>query len=128
MSDSQRIGKLTAAAGLCIFDRRLRSSGRGSVIWGLLNLVLGSALIAGNDLWGAVSLLFGLVLIAAGIYQMRVREPKVIIVSASTLAILAVWDFTLIALASMGRVQLALGGRTLFWALAQGWGAYATWK
>jgi hypothetical protein len=34
----------------------------------------------------------------------------------------------LIGLAAMGKVALALGGRTFFWAIAQAWGAVATWK
>ena len=34
----------------------------------------------------------------------------------------------LVGLAAMRKVELALGGRTLFWAIAQAWGAYATWK
>lgn len=56
------------------------------------------------------------------------RDPKVIIVSASTLAFLALWDFALIGLAAMGKAELALGGRTLYWGIAQAWGAVATWK
>ena len=56
------------------------------------------------------------------------RDPKVIIISAVTLAGLALWNFALIGLAAMGKVELALGGRTLFWAIAQAWGAYLTWK
>lgn len=71
---------------------------------------------------------FGIGLIAAGIYEKKVRDPKVIIISAATLGMLALWNFALIVLASMGSVRLALGGRTLYWAIAQAWGAYATWK
>ena len=83
--------------------------------------------MAAHNKWGAVSLILGLALIAAGVYQRKVRDPKVITISAITLAALALWNFALIALAAMGKVHLALGGRTLFWAIAQGWGAYATW-
>jgi hypothetical protein len=76
---------------------------------------------------GAVSLLLGLALIVAGVYERKVRDPKVIIISAATLAGLALWNFALIGLAAMGKVHLVIGGKTLYWAIAQAWGAYATW-
>jgi len=116
------------AGSCCLFDQKLRSSGNGSIVWGLLNLLIGGGLIAANDIWGAVSLLLGLGLIVAGVYERKVRDPKVIIISAATLAVLALWEFALIGLAAMGKVHLLIGGRTLFWAIAQAWGAVATWK
>jgi hypothetical protein len=70
----------------------------------------------------------GLALVAAGLYERTVRDPKVIIISAATLAVLAAWHFALLGLAAMGKVHLIASGRTLFWAIAQAWGAYATWK
>ncbi len=97
-------------------------------MWGLLNLLIGIAVVSAHNNLGAVSLFFGLALIVAGVYERRVRDPKVIIISAATLGTLALWDFALVGLAAMGKVQLALGGRTLFWAIAQAWGAYATWN
>ena len=127
-NDPARMERLALASGFCMFDKRLRSSGNGSIIWGLLNAFLGFATLNRNQKWGAVSLALGIALIAAGIYQRRVRDPKVIVISAATLAGLAVWDFALIALAALGTVKLAFGGRTLFWAIAQLWGAFATWK
>jgi hypothetical protein len=127
-SDPQRVEQLTMAGSFCLFDQKLRSSGNSSIIWGLLNLLIGSALIAANDVWGAVSLFLGLGLVAAGVYERKVRDPKVIIISATTLAVLAIWNFALIGLAAMGKVHLLIGGRTLFWAIAQAWGAFATWK
>jgi len=127
-SDPQRVERLCVAGSFCLFDKKLRSSGNSSIVWGLLNLVIGVALIAGKSNWGAVSLLFGLALVAAGIYERTVRDPQVIIISAATMAVLALWDFTLIGMAAMGKVHLIAGGRTLFWAIAQAWGAYATWK
>jgi hypothetical protein len=127
-SDPQRIEQLTVAGSFCLFDKKLRSSGNSSIVWGVLNLLIGGAVLAANNIWGAVSVLLGLSLIAAGVYERRVRDPKVIIISAATLAGLALWNFTLIGLAAMGKVHLALGGRTFYWAIAQAWGAYVTWK
>jgi hypothetical protein len=127
-TDSQRVEQLTMAGSFCLFDQKLRSSGNESIVWGLLNLLIGGALIAANDAWGAVSLILGLGLVAAGVYERKVRDPHVIIMSAATLAVLALWDFALIGLAAMGKVHLLIGGRTLFWAIAQAWGAFATWK
>jgi len=127
-SDPQRAERLAFAGSFCLFDKRLRSSGTSSIVWGLINLLIGGAVIAQNNNWGAVSLVLGLALIAAGIYERRVREPKVIIISAVTLAVLALWNFMLIALAVMGKMQLVLGGRTLFWAIVQAGAAYLTWK
>jgi hypothetical protein len=62
------------------------------------------------------------------VYERTVRNPKVILISAATLALLALWNFALIGLAALGTIQLVLGGRTLLWAIAQAWGAFATWK
>jgi hypothetical protein len=127
-SDPQRLEQLTLAASFCLFDKNLRSSGKGSIVWGLLNLLIGLVLVAANDYWGAFSAVLGLALIITGIYQIRVRDPKVIILSAVTLAALAIWNFAIVALAAMGKAHLASDGRILFWAVAQAYGAYATWK
>jgi hypothetical protein len=127
-SDPQRLEQLTLASSFCLFDKKLLSSGKQSIIWGALNLALGASVMAAHNSWGAVSVILGLALIAAGVYERKVRDPKVITISAITLAALALWNFALIALAAMGKVHLALGGRTLYWAIAQGWGAYATWS
>jgi hypothetical protein len=127
-SDPQRVEQLAVAGSFCLFDKKLRSSGNSSIAWGVLNLLIGGAILAANNVWGAVSLLLGLALVVAGIYERKVRDPKVIFISAATLAVLALWDFMLIGLAAMGKVHLALGGRTLFWAIAQAYGAYVTWK
>ena len=91
-------------------------------------MLIGAAVLAVHNVWGAVSLVLGLALVVAGVYERKVRDPKVIIISAATLAGLALWDLMLVGLAAMGKVHLALGGRTLFWAIAQAYGAYATWR
>jgi hypothetical protein len=126
--DTQRIERLTCAASFCLFDKKLRSSGNSCIFWGVLNILLGALILNAHNNWGLVSLVFGFGLLAAGIYERNVRDPKVIIISAGVLAFLALWDFALIGLAAMGKTQLVLGGRTLFWAIAQTWGVYATWK
>lgn len=127
-SDPQHISRLRTAAAFCMFDKKLSSSGQSSIIWGLLNVLIGGAILAANDWWGYLNLILGLGLIGAGIYEKRVRDPKVIILSASTLGVLALWNFALIGLAAAGNLHLALGGKTLYWAIAQAWGAYTTWK
>ena len=127
-SGTDRLQQLQIAGAFCLFDKKLSSSGTASIIWGLLNILIGGAAVAANSFWGGISLLLGLGLVVAGIYERKVRDPKVIIISAATLGVLALWNFTLIALAAAGKVELALGGRTLYWAIAQALGAFATWK
>ena len=127
-TDAERMKQLATAGSFCLFDKKLRSSGNSSIIWGLLNVLIGALVLARDDNWGAVSVVLGLALIAAGAYQRKVRDPKVVILSAATLGALALWNFVLIGLAAIGNVQLASGGRILFWAIAQAWGAYGTWK
>lgn len=126
-TDPSRLERLSLAGSFCLFDNKLRSSGNASVVWGLLNLFIGIAVIAAHNNLGAVSLFLGLALIVAGVYERKVRDPNVVVISAATLAALALWNFTIIGLAAMGKMHLALGGRTLYWAIAQAWGAYATW-
>jgi hypothetical protein len=68
-TDPQRIKRLEVASAFCLFDKKLRSSGNGSIVWGVLNLAIGGALLTANDRWGAVSVVLGLALVAAGIYE-----------------------------------------------------------
>jgi hypothetical protein len=128
MPDPYRLKRLQIAGQFCMYDKKLRSSGNSSMIWGILNLLIGGLGVLAKNPWAIVSLVLGAALVAAGAYEKRVRDPKVIIVSTCTLAGLAIWNFALIALAASGKVELALGGRTLYWAIAQAIGAYATWK
>src|SRR5947209_52958 len=115
-SSPERIGQLKMAGEFCMFDKKLLSSGNSSIVWGLLNSVFGASFLLRGNNWGAVSLVLGLTLIAVGVYERKVRDPKVIIVSAATLAMLALWNFALIALIALGNTQSALGGRRLYWA------------
>ena len=127
-SSKERIEQLRLAAEFCLFDKKLLSSGNSSIVWGLLNALLGASLLSRSNNWGAVSLVLGLALIATGLYERRVRDPKVITVSAATLAGLALWNLAVIGLAAIGHTPSALSGRRLYWAIAQALGAWATWK
>jgi hypothetical protein len=127
-TDSERVKKLSVAGAFCLFDKKLSSSGNASIVWGALNALIGAIILNAHNRWGFVSLLLGLGLIAAGLYERKVRDPQVIIISAATLGGLALWEFALIGLAAAGKAHLALGGRTLYWGIAQGWGSYTTWK
>ncbi|HEX3103060.1 MAG TPA: hypothetical protein VHQ22_01330 [Terriglobales bacterium] len=127
-SGPERVNKLSVAGAFCLFDKKLSSSGNSSIVWGALNALIGALILNANNRWGFVSLLLGLGLIAAGLYERKVRDPKVIIISAATLGVLALWEFALIGLAAAGKAHLALGGRTLYWGIAQAWGSYTTWK
>jgi hypothetical protein len=51
-SDPQRVDQLTRAGAFCLFDKKLRSSGNSSIVWGLLNVIIGGAVLAGDSKWG----------------------------------------------------------------------------
>lgn len=88
-TDPERLKRTQFAASFCLFDK-LRSSGNSSIICGVLNVVIGGAILSANDSWELVSLLLGLGLIAAGIYERRARDSGVVIISAGTLAALGI--------------------------------------
>ena len=75
-SDPKRLERLQLAGAFCLFDKKLRSSGNASIAWGLVNALIGAAILAGSSPWGVVSLLFGLGLIGAGVYERRVRTLR----------------------------------------------------
>jgi len=68
----ERRKRLQIAGAFCVFDKKLRSRGTSSILWG------------------------------------TVRDPKVILISAGTLAVLALWNLALIVLAAIGKTGLAL--------------------
>jgi len=68
----ERRKRLQIAGVFCVFDKKLRSRGTSSILWG------------------------------------TVRDPKVILISAGTLAVLALWNLALIVLAAIGKTGLAL--------------------
>jgi hypothetical protein len=59
-SDRERVEQLRLAGSFCFFDKKLRSAGNGSILWGVLNLLIGGLLVAAHDNWGAVGLFLGL--------------------------------------------------------------------
>lgn len=40
-SDPRRVEQLALAGSFCLFDKKLRSSGNASIVWGVLNLLIG---------------------------------------------------------------------------------------
>lgn len=90
---TSRIDKLNVAAALHEFDRALNRGAWESLGWGAFSVGIGVILLYTTaHLVGWVNLAFGFLLIAEGLYEKRVREPKVIMVSASTLGLLGLWN------------------------------------
>jgi hypothetical protein len=54
---SARLKQLQTAGALCVFDKKLRSSGTSSIVWGAINLLIGAVAISRNTPWGSVSLM-----------------------------------------------------------------------
>ena len=110
---------------MCTYDRQLNSSGKGTIGWGVFSFAIG-LFITLNGGWGWINLGFGLLLIATGIYEMKVREPKVIRVSAAVLGLLAVWNIAAIVLSAYFHTRFI--GHGLWIGIAQIFGATSTWK
>ena len=110
---------------MCTFDRQLNSGGKGSIGWGVFTLAIG-LFITGRGGWGWINIGFGLLLIATGIYEMKVREPKVIRVSAAVLGLLAVWNIGIVLLSFYFHTPAI--GHGLWFGIMQALGAAATWK
>ncbi|HEX2330866.1 MAG TPA: hypothetical protein VHN74_19235 [Candidatus Angelobacter sp.] len=89
---TSRIDKLNVAASLHQFDRALNRSAWESLGWGAFSAVIGLVLLSTTAHFGWVNLAFGVLLIAEGLYEKKVREPKVILVSAATLGVLGLWN------------------------------------
>src|SRR5262249_31328177 len=58
------------------FDKKLRSSGTSNILWGTINLLIGTLAISQSTIWRSVSLTLGLGLLVAGLYVRTVRDPK----------------------------------------------------
>lgn len=110
---------------LSTFDAELSHSGKVSIGWGIFSGVIGLALLSAGR-WGWVSIGFGVLLIATGIYEMRVREPKVIRVSAAVLGLVALWNIGGQVLAVIFHARAF--GNVLWAGIAQAYGAQNTWK
>lgn len=102
-----RLDKLNVAAALHGFDKALNRSAWGSIGWGAFSALIGAFLVYSTNPFGWVNVVVGLLLIGVGLYEKRVREPRVIKVSAATLGLLGLWNlanFIMAAMASSGVV------------------------
>ncbi|MBI2682231.1 MAG: hypothetical protein HYX26_03290 [Acidobacteriales bacterium] len=124
-TDERRLEELQVATLLCTFDRNLRASGKGSMIWGAITIAIGLAVLL-VSWWGLVNLLLGSALFAEGIYERTARNPMVIRISAITLGVLALWNIGGIALAWLTATRAL--GHALWLGIAQAIGAYNTWQ
>jgi hypothetical protein len=87
-----RLDKLNVAAALHGFDKALNRSAWGSLGWGMFSALIGAILLYSTSHFGWVNIVIGLLLVVEGIYEKRVREPKVIKISAATLGLLGLWN------------------------------------
>jgi hypothetical protein len=118
-----RLERLNFAAVLHGFDRALERSAKGSIGWGLFCMGIGGLVFARGG-FGWINLIFGVLLVAEGLYEMKVREPQVIMVAAATLGILAVWNLG--GLAAAYYLHVRFGGHV--WAgVVQAFGAWTTY-
>lgn len=103
---SSRIEKLNVAAALHQFDKSLNRSAWESLGWGAFSALIGWVQLARNARFGWVNLIFGVLLMVVGLYEKRVREARVIKVSAATLAFLGLWNLAgfVMAIMALGRV------------------------
>lgn len=128
MLSESRFIALNRAAEFTTFDKSLTSSGRISIFWGAINLVLAAILLAAGNMFGVVDAALGTLLVASGMYEMKVRDPRVIKISALTLGLLAAWNLGGIALTFATNSRLVFGAHSLWWGIAQAFGAVSTWK
>lgn len=122
---SSRIEKLNVAAALHQFDKSLNRSAWESLGWGAFSALIGWAQLARNARFGWVNLIFGGLLMVVGLYEKRVREARVIKVSAATLAFLGLWNLTGFIMAIMEQSRVV--GHAWVAAL-QLFGAWTTYK
>ena len=123
-SATSRLDRLNIAAALLDFDQSLKRSAWGSLGWGIFSLAAGIWLVL-NNRFGWINVAFGLLLMLEGLYEMRVREPKVIQVAAATLGILALWNLSALLLAIAG---FRVAGAHPLVAFGQLLGAWMTYK
>lgn len=128
MTSQSRLLALNRAAEFVTFDRNLTASGRSSIFWGAINLIFAAVLLAAGNMFGLVDAALGTLLVVSGIYEMRVRDPRVVKISALTLGLLALWNFAGLALAVATHSKIVFGFHSIWWGIAQGAGAVNTWK
>jgi len=127
-TSEERLAKLNVATMLCMFEKGQQSSAKSSLWWGAICIGIGLLVLrAGSEVGAAVNLGFGVLLIATGLYQMKVRLPRAVQVSAVTLAVLAFWNLGTLALFAISKGAYG-GGHGLFAGLAQAFGAFSTWQ
>jgi len=120
-----RVDKLNIAATLYNFHKGLDRNAWGNMGWGAFALAIGLFMLA-RGRFGWINVALGLLLVAEGLYQMRVREPRVIKVSAATLGLLGLWNLTVLAI-SFALKSKVVGVNPLV-AIIQLLGAWATYK
>jgi len=125
-SATSRLHKLDIAAALFGFDKLLRRSAWGSLGWGIFSLAIGIWLVLDNR-FGWINIAFGLLLMAEGVYEMRVREPKVIQVAAATLGILGLLNLSALLLAIAGFRVAGANPVVGFGQLIGAWMAYKSY-
>lgn len=122
---SSRIEKLNVAAALHQFDKSLNRSAWESLGWGAFSALIGWAQLARNARFGWVNLVFGALLMVVGLYEKRIREARVIKVSAATLGFLGLWNLAGFIMAMMSQSRVV--GHPWVAAL-QLFGAWTTYK
>jgi hypothetical protein len=120
---NERFERLNVAAALRGFDQALVRSAKVSIGWGLFAMIIGAIFFA-TGRFGWINLICGLALVIEGIYEMKVREPKVIIVAATTLGFLAIWNMGSLVAAAF--LHARLGGHPIA-GILQALGAWATY-
>lgn len=119
-----RVDKLNMAAALHGFDKSLDRSAWSSLGWGAFSLLIGLFLLY-RGRFGWINIGFGVLIILVGFYQMKVRVPGVIKISAASLALLGAWNLALVVLAAITKSKVAVN--PLF-AIIQLIGAWSTYK
>jgi hypothetical protein len=124
----ERLEKLNVAATLLMFERGQQSSAKSSLWWGVICLGIGLVIWRmGGVLGAAINIGLGVLLIATGVYQMKVRAPRAVQVSAVMLGLLALWNLGSLTLFLIYKGGYG-GGHGLFAGLAQAFGAFSTWQ
>jgi hypothetical protein len=92
----------------------LKRMGWGSLIWGLLNIVLGTIYTVENGPINAILVLIGLLLVASGLWCLVVRSAAGVITNGIALMLIGLWNLVVTVL------NLVLGGPPTFWWAAIG--------
>ena len=120
---NERFERLNVAAALRGFDQALVRDAKVTIGWGLFAMIIGAIFLA-TGRFGWINLIFGLALVTQGIYEMKVREPRVIIVAAATLGLLAIWNMASLVAAAF--LHTRLGGHPIA-GILQAVGAWTTY-